>query len=81
MTIQVLLFASLAEQIQVRRLKIELSDNATVEEALQELCNRWPKFCELQDELGLAVNHNYVSRSHVLNAGDELALIPPVSGG
>ena len=81
MTIHILMFASLAEQLQVQRVTLTLSDNATVGDAFEELKSRWPKLDALRDRLAVAVNHAYVSEDHVLVDGDEMALIPPVSGG
>jgi molybdopterin synthase catalytic subunit len=74
MRVTVRLFAGLRERAGVSRL--ELEDVATVDDV-------WPRL-GLGDELpGLmvAVNREYVERGHALADGDEVALIPPVSGG
>ena len=68
------LFAGLREL--AGRSSIELEDVATVADV-------WP-LLELGAEPGgllYAVNREYVERAHVLADGDEVALIPPVSGG
>ena len=72
--VSVRLFAGLRELAGTGRL--ELEDVATVADV-------WPKLA-LGDEPGglmYAVNREYVERSHPLQDGDEVALIPPVSGG
>ena len=76
MEITVLLFAMLRERAGARRLTIELPEGARVRDALDSLG-------ELADGLPLvmAVNREYAPEDQVLDAGDELALIPPVSGG
>jgi molybdopterin synthase catalytic subunit len=72
--VTVRLFAGLRERAGVSRL--ELEDVAAVRDV-------WAKL-GLGDEPGgllYAVNREYVERSHELHDGDEVALIPPVSGG
>lgn len=54
---------------------------ADVATALAELAKRFPAIEPLLANTAVAVNRNYVQRDHMLRAGDELALIPPVSGG
>ncbi len=74
--VTVLLFAMLRERAGARQLTIELPDGARVRDALDELG-------ELASDLPLvmAVNREYAPEDRVLDPGDELALIPPVSGG
>src|SRR5579872_7096108 len=76
MRVQIRLFASLRERAGSGELTLELPDGAVVGDALDEL--RW-----LTGDLRavLAVNRDYASASTPLHADDELALIPPVSGG
>jgi molybdopterin synthase catalytic subunit len=72
--VTVRLFAGLRERAGVGRLRLE--DVARVADV-------WPRL-DLGDEpagLLYAVNREYVERSHALQDGDEVALIPPVSGG
>ena len=66
----------LRERAGAREVSLELPDGASVADALSELRG-------LADGLPLvmAVNREYASEEHVLEPGDELALIPPVSGG
>jgi molybdopterin synthase catalytic subunit len=74
--VTVRLFAMLRERAGARELTLELPDGASVRDALAELG-------ELAAGLPLvmAVNREYAPEDQVLDAGDELALIPPVSGG
>ena len=76
MTLQVQLFAMLKERAGRDRIEVELSDGATVGDLL----------AELSDLIGampvrVAVNREYSADADALSDGDELALIPPVSGG
>jgi molybdopterin converting factor subunit 1 len=74
--VTVRLFAMLRERAGKSRLTLELPEGARVGDALDELS-------ELAEGLPLvmAVNREYATRDQPLGAGDELALIPPVSGG
>ena len=76
MQVRIRLFATLRERAGADSLTLELPDGASVGDALEEL--RW-----LTGDLRtvLAVNRDYASAETPLQADDELALIPPVSGG
>jgi molybdopterin synthase catalytic subunit len=74
--VSVRLFAQLRERAGVRALELELPDGAVVADALaavEELAAGLP--------VVLAVNREYAPHDAELHAGDEIALIPPVSGG
>lgn len=76
MRIAVRLFAVLRERAGARSLELELPSGARVDDV-------WPAL-QLGEEppgLLLAVNRAYVDRGAPLRDGDEVALIPPVSGG
>ncbi len=81
MTIRVLLFASLAERVGAGETTIDLPVESRVADAMDLLGERYPDVAELRDKTATAVNMSYVTSDHVLEDGDELALIPPVSGG
>jgi molybdopterin converting factor small subunit len=54
---------------------------ATVGDVLDRIDDEHLHFKSWRDRTAIAVNHEYVDEGHVLNEGDEVALIPPVSGG
>ena len=81
MTIRILVFASLAEQIGTHHLSLEVGDQAAVADVLDVLAEQFPDIASMRGRLAVAVNHRYAAENHRLSAGDELALIPPVSGG
>jgi molybdopterin synthase catalytic subunit/molybdopterin converting factor small subunit len=70
------LFAGLREQARTGRRELELDDGATVADV-------WPSLGLGDEPPGLvyAVNRTYAARQQPLADGDEVALIPPVSGG
>jgi molybdopterin converting factor subunit 1 len=74
-------FASHREFVGSADIEIELSDNATVSELHQMLLEHYPDLKKLEDETIISVNKNYAEGDHVLQAGDEVALFPPISGG
>ena len=76
MRVAVRLFAGLRERAGTRSRELDLPDGATVADV-------WPALALGDEPPGLlyAVNRAYVGRTHALAAGDEVALIPPVSGG
>lgn len=79
--VKVLFFASLADQLKVREIEIELPLKSCVGDALELLAERYPELAAARETLAVAVNLAYVDSSEVLTDHDELALIPPVSGG
>ena len=74
------LFAGLRERAGTGTLDVELPEASTVGDVWRAVSERVP----LGDEpagILFAVNRDYADRARGLNAGDEVALIPPVSGG
>ncbi|HEY0391565.1 MAG TPA: molybdenum cofactor biosynthesis protein MoaE [Solirubrobacterales bacterium] len=82
MTVRVRLFAILRERAGSDSVELELPAGATVSDALEELALR-PGMAELVQRMPLrmAVNREYAGAETKLRAEDELALIPPISGG
>jgi molybdopterin synthase catalytic subunit len=77
MQVRVRLFAALRERAGVSERELELAAGARAADV-------WPALPELGEAppgVLLAVNKEYVEGDHELRDGDEVALIPPVSGG
>jgi molybdopterin synthase catalytic subunit len=81
MKAKVRLFARLADLAGTRETEVELGEGLSVGEAFDVLCRRFPEMADLAGSLMYAVNAEYVTPDQPLRDGDELALIPPVSGG
>ncbi len=77
----VLAFAQLAEKLGTDRVSLELPAGSTVAAALDALATDHAPIAQLRPILAVAVNDCYCNESTMLNDGDTLALIPPVSGG
>ena len=81
MTVTVKLFAILRERAGASEIKIHLPASATVATARDALGERIPTIRDFLPRVAWAVNQSYVPIDTQLNDGDELAAIPPVSGG
>jgi MoaE-MoaD fusion protein len=83
MVLRVRLFAVLRERAGRDSLEVEVDEGATVDDALRALGTASEPLAAALEAMPvvMAVNRAYVGRDARLTAGDELALIPPVSGG
>lgn len=81
MIVHLRFFASLRERVRRSEADWTLDDGATVEQLWTALCAAFPDLTVLGGSVSFAVNREYVDRSHRLSNEDEVALIPPVSGG
>ncbi len=80
MTVTLRFFASYAESLGMSSLVLDLSDGATVADAVMTV-GTMPGASQLPPSPLVAVNHAYAKQSQLLRDGDEIALIPPVAGG
>lgn len=82
MTVRVRLFAVLRQRAGRESVDVDLAEGATVADALAALA-REPGLTDVlaRVPVRMAVNRDYAEPETVLSAGDELALVPPVSGG
>lgn len=81
MRIRVLFFAALRERTGVPALELQLPVDATVGDALTALSGRFPDLPLSGPGVRCAVEREFSDLSRPLRDGQELALIPPVSGG
>ena len=79
--IDVRLFAVLRERAGVSEMALDLPDGATVAVAAAALLEALPVLRSDIRVAAYAVNRAYAGPEVVLEEGDELAVIPPVSGG
>ncbi|MCF8246729.1 MAG: MoaD/ThiS family protein [Saprospiraceae bacterium] len=80
MKITILSFGIAKDITGQRFLEWELPQAVSVGELRKSLVQRFPRLAELAT-VRLAVNNEYASEELVLGENDEVALIPPVSGG
>jgi len=81
MQVHVRLFASLRESVGQDHVVIEIPEGITVQELVQHVVEQFPALRGAASAIYAAVNNRYVSPTTVLQAGDEVSLFPPVSGG
>jgi molybdopterin synthase catalytic subunit/molybdopterin converting factor small subunit len=81
MRIRVRLFAIQRELAGTREVLLELADGGSVEDAWRALVERYPALAPGRSFVRFARNSDYAEPGTRLADGDELAVIPPVSGG
>jgi molybdopterin synthase catalytic subunit len=74
------MFGALGE-LAVRADDFDLDEGATASAIADAVAERFPAATELLAKSRVAVNHEVVERSHVVGPDDEIAILPPVSGG
>ena len=80
MKITVLNFGITKEIIGTNELTFDLQDGNSVANLRQYLYENYPNLKKLRS-LAIAVNQAYASENQLIQSSDEIALIPPVSGG
>ena len=81
MRVRLRMFAILRERSGVSEVELELAEGATVADAIEEVGKRFGSVAGLLPRTLAAVNLVFAKPGARLGDGDELALIPPVSGG
>jgi len=74
-------FAMMRERLGVAEESLELDEGASVRAVYDHVALRAPELQPLLDRSMIMRNHEYTDLDDRLEAGDELAVIPPVSGG
>ena len=81
MKVRVRLFAIQRELAGAREVPLELADGATVEDAWSAVAGQFPGLAPGRPSVRFARNGDYAEPDAALADGDEVAFIPPVSGG
>jgi len=81
MRVRVLFFGQLKEITGVAQEEAELSDGARVEDLFERYGRRFPKLASFRASIAASVNQEYATWREPLSSGDEVAFLPPVSGG
>jgi molybdopterin synthase catalytic subunit len=79
--INVRFFAILKDRTGESGTSLELPRDSTVATAIESVAKQFPDLARDCNRIAFAVNRSYVKSDYILTEGDELALIPPVSGG
>ncbi|KAM4709395.1 molybdopterin synthase sulfur carrier subunit isoform 2-T2 [Discoglossus pictus] len=80
----VLYFAKSSELAGVRSETIRVSQEITSQQLWEEIVSAHPRLSAIRDQVVLAVRQEYVVIGNeliTLHSGDEIAVVPPISGG
>jgi molybdopterin synthase catalytic subunit len=75
------LFARLREIAGAQEVRLDLADGATVRDAWDALVRQYVDINAFTSSVSCAVNEDYSRMTATLREGDEVAFLPPVSGG
>ena len=81
MHVRIRLFARLRELAGTGDLTRDVGDDATASDAWGVLVREFPALADYSRNVACAVNEEYAQWSSRLKDGDEVAFLPPVSGG
>ena len=81
MQVRVLFFGILKDVVGLAEDKVELANGADLRQLFARYRERFPRLEEIENVVAVAVNQEYADFSRPLQHGDEVAFLPPVSGG
>lgn len=81
MKITVQLYAMLRDLVGSETVTLDLPEGATGNDLWDQLCQQYPSLAPYRSISRIARNHQFVTETEPLAPEDEIALIPPVSGG
>jgi molybdopterin converting factor subunit 1 len=81
MRVTVRLFARLRDIAGTSELSRDIAAGATIGDLWRQLATEFPELGDYERSISTAVNADYARMNHVLGPDDEVAFLPPVSGG
>ncbi|MFQ6106971.1 MAG: MoaD/ThiS family protein [Thermoplasmata archaeon] len=81
MKICVKLFATFREIVGEKEVIVEMNEGSTLEDLVMELLDKHPKLRKLKESMIYSINKEYAEPQRELNDGDEVGILPPISGG
>jgi molybdopterin converting factor subunit 1 len=75
------LFARLRELARHDELRLEVPDGSTAQDVWNGLAAEYPPLADYSRAVSVAVNDDYARLTASVRDGDEIAFLPPVSGG
>jgi len=79
--VKVLFFGMLRDIVGRAEEQIEMEDGARLDSVFERYATQFPRLKDLASSIVLASNHQFCDRSVAVQEGDEIAFLPPVSGG
>ena len=81
MKIHVQFYAQLRDLVGTRELDIDLAEDATVHDLLEEIYAQQPALRSHDKSILIGAGVEFVDRNYQLKPGEEIAIMPPVQGG
>ena len=81
MKVRVRVFAALREVLGKDDVEVELPEGTTIEGLWEQLVDDDDRLQPFTKSINFAINHDFVGKETELNPDDEVAFLPPVSGG
>lgn len=81
MNVRIKLFAVARDLTGTDAASLSVPEDATAGVVMESLLQQYPRLRDWENFLRVAVNWEYVSLDEAVHANDEIAIIPPVSGG
>ncbi|RMA96007.1 molybdopterin converting factor subunit 1 [Hydrogenothermus marinus] len=81
MKIKLLYFSSIKDKLKKSSEELEIKDNSSINDLINILKEKYPQISQNLDNVMFAVNEEYQDKEYILKDGDNVAVIPPVSGG
>ena len=81
MRVTVRVFARLRDIVGTPEMSREVASGATIHAVWRQLVGEFPGLADYERSISTALNADYARMEHVVRDGDEVAFLPPVSGG
>jgi molybdopterin converting factor subunit 1 len=81
MRVTIRLFARLRDIAGASELSRDLASGATIGDLWRQLATEFPELARYERSISTAINADYARMDQIVGDGDEVAFLPPVSGG
>lgn len=81
MKIKIKFFAAYRDVVGRQEIIMDVEEGSKLRDVVEELKRIYPRLSGFSDSIIASVNKKYAAEEVLLNEGDEIALLPPVSGG
>ncbi|MBE17568.1 MAG: hypothetical protein CMH79_02290 [Nitrospinae bacterium] len=81
MLVKVKCFAWAFEVTGSEEIEIEIKESAKVSDLRECLSQKYPQFSGRMESIAVSINQEFAGEGSIISASDEIALIPPISGG
>jgi molybdopterin converting factor subunit 1 len=81
MTVTIRLFARLRDIAGAGELRRDVAEGATIHHVWRALVGEFPPLADYEPSISSALNAEYARMAAIVHEGDEVAFLPPVSGG